>query len=328
MLNSKATNIHSIKINSNKSFRVEVHTKNSHKEVQAELIAQKIRYYTYTFKDDEPLSYIIKGLHHTHTEEEIADELHSLYPELIGNIIKIENYNTPRSVREGKKLNIFLIQFKRVINMKDVLKCNRLLHVCITWEPIKKRDAIQWRNCQRIEHIATNCHLEYRCVQCNMNPPHTYGECPLPKEDNEKENTFCTNCGQHGHPATYRGCNAYLRIKEKIVENSSNRKVLLDFKKNSYNNLVNSASKFSDITKQKKTIRFENNNNDNNRKRIGSPNIDNINLLNRVSENLFVEDFSTTITKLQKLIKTIRNTNNTDEQRYAFIEYAFSSLNA
>ncbi|CAD6212894.1 GSCOCG00011074001-RA-CDS [Cotesia congregata] len=88
-------------------------------------------------------------------------------------------------------------------------------HHIITWEALRKSEIVQCKNCQRFNHTAANCNLEYRCVKCNT--PHGPGECQLKKPDDttDRSNLFCVLCHTNGHAASYKGCTKYKEIKTK-----------------------------------------------------------------------------------------------------------------
>ena len=50
-------------------------------------------------------------------------------------------------------------------------------------------------------------------------------DCPLPKEGNKKEELFCANCGQPGHPSSYKGCNVRLNLVKKIKLNQKQKEL-------------------------------------------------------------------------------------------------------
>lgn len=70
---------------------------------------------------------------------------------------------------------------------------------------------MQCKRCQRFSHAATNCKLDYRCVKCNEN--HGPGDCGITKSIDNQEQLFCILCKAKGHPASYKGCPEYSRLK-------------------------------------------------------------------------------------------------------------------
>ena len=82
-----------------------------------------------------------------------------------------------------------------------------MLYEKVWWEPLRKTGVFQCKNCQRIGHSSTNCHLGYRCVKSKES--HKPGECIVPKENSDRTILFCVNCQSFGHPASYKGCPFY-----------------------------------------------------------------------------------------------------------------------
>ncbi|KAG8237306.1 hypothetical protein J437_LFUL016168 [Ladona fulva] len=63
--------------------------------------------------------------------------------------------------------------------------------------------------CQQFGHVDKACNMNARCVKCGLN--HLSKDCIKPREEAAK----CANCSG-SHPASYRGCPTYQRLKEKI----------------------------------------------------------------------------------------------------------------
>ncbi|KAG8236766.1 hypothetical protein J437_LFUL015831 [Ladona fulva] len=67
----------------------------------------------------------------------------------------------------------------------------------------------QCHRCQQFSHVDKACSMNARCVKSGLN--HLSKDCIKPREEEAK----CANCSG-GHPASYRGCPTYQRLKEKI----------------------------------------------------------------------------------------------------------------
>lgn len=74
-------------------------------------------------------------------------------------------------------------------------------------------------------------------------------------QENEKEKLFCVVCNKYGHPASYKGCEKYKELQQKIRAKRQNLS-----QKRSINNTFNSdnAASFANIVKNNTLI--ENNN--------------------------------------------------------------------
>ncbi|GBN98911.1 hypothetical protein AVEN_58279-1 [Araneus ventricosus] len=62
--------------------------------------------------------------------------------------------------------------------------------------------------CSGYFHAARNRHLKPRCIKCGGE--HTTRECSIKEKIAEPK---CVNCGESGHQAEWRGCNAIPVIK-------------------------------------------------------------------------------------------------------------------
>lgn len=88
-------------------------------------------------------------------------------------------------------------------------------------EKMKKSAAIQCHNCQRFHHTTSQCHFNYRCVQCVT--PHGFGECP--RTNNKALPIGCVNCldsklNHAGHTANdHVNCSLF----KKMVESGGTR---------------------------------------------------------------------------------------------------------
>lgn len=101
------------------------------------------------------------------------------------------------------------------VKANELKAIHGLLYRCIHWEPLRKPEITQCRNCQSFFHSASNCYLPTRCVKCKEN--HEIGKCSLEQlAETEREKLFCVLCNKYGHPASYRGCEKYKELKQKL----------------------------------------------------------------------------------------------------------------
>jgi hypothetical protein len=158
----------------------------------------------------------LKNLSTNENENEIMDYLTKLKIESL-KFVKVSRFSTPKSRKEKRILPLFIVQISPESETNQLYKIEFLNNQRITWEKLRKDDIIQCHRCQRFGHAAPNCHLEYRCVKCKEN--HNPGECKLGKEENNKENEnqpYCVLCKTTGHPASFKGCVEYQKIKLKL----------------------------------------------------------------------------------------------------------------
>ncbi|KAG8237370.1 hypothetical protein J437_LFUL017439 [Ladona fulva] len=78
----------------------------------------------------------------------------------------------------------------------------------------------QCHRCQLFGHTDKACHMPPRCVKCGGN--HLTADCK--KEDGEA--VVCANC-KGGHPASYRGCPVYAKLKQRLndLKNKAQSKI-------------------------------------------------------------------------------------------------------
>lgn len=120
-------------------------------------------------------------------------------------ILSVTNFNFDK---ENAEKHHHLVQLSSDSPTSDLLKVKSLAYQWIRWERLRKPLLYQCRRCQRIGHSGKNCHLEFRCVKCAE--PHGPGKCPI-ETTSGKEALKCSNCGQTGHPTSYRGC-PYMKL--------------------------------------------------------------------------------------------------------------------
>ena len=190
-----------------------------YKAISEMLLANKTQYYTFTPKDLKPKSILIKGIKGNFSLDDIKQELIDLnLPEVeITNLTKlIYNKTNPESYH-------YLLQLSTNSKTKELFKIKTLAYQSVRWEHMRKPSIFQCRKCQRLGHASKNCFLQYRCVKCASS--HEPGSCSITNE-NSKQQLKCANCGQEGHPASYKGC-PYIKFahqqicKEKASKNQA-----------------------------------------------------------------------------------------------------------
>uniref|UniRef100_A0ABD2XDF9 Transposable element P transposase-like GTP-binding insertion domain-containing protein n=1 Tax=Trichogramma kaykai TaxID=54128 RepID=A0ABD2XDF9_9HYME len=130
-----------------------------------------------------------KGLHDQMSTKDVLTELNKLALENV-YIKKISEF--AGKPRNGKT---FLLQLTPDSNLRALFNTKYIAHQVIKWETLKKSEPPQCRRCQRIDHVAANCHMKYRCVKCTKD--RGPGQCKV-NSDN-KEDLQCILCGKTGH---------------------------------------------------------------------------------------------------------------------------------
>lgn len=185
-----------------------------YKIVRGYLQKTEIKFFSYTPKELKTKTFLLKGLNANTDCNEICDEL-NLYQNDQLKIIKVTQFSTKNSAQKNVLLPIFMVQISPESNVKELKAIKTLLYHCITWDTLRKPEISQCRNCQSLFHSAANCNLPPKCVKCSES--HKTKDCPIPKETPmDKEKLFCVLCKKYGHPASYKGCEVYKQLLEKI----------------------------------------------------------------------------------------------------------------
>lgn len=115
----------------------------------------------------------------------------------------------------------FIVTISNSSTVKNLYAIKYLLYRSVKWEKIHRDGPIMCYRCQRTDHTAGNCNMDFRCVKCSE--PHLPGECKIKSGESSKENLYCVRCKKNGHPASYRGCPVLqehlTKIRERINKN-------------------------------------------------------------------------------------------------------------
>lgn len=188
----------------------------SYVRVKTLLEKTNTKFFTYTPKCAKVKTFLLKGLGAITNYAEILGELRKRETETL-KFINISPFYTNRSKKEGHILPIFLVQIGPEGTIRDLRAITGIMHRVIKWESLRKEEIPQCRRCQGFFLSASNCFLEPKCVKCNQS--HELGKCNVSNVDtNERQKLFCVLCKKYGHPASYRGCEAYKKLKQKIKE--------------------------------------------------------------------------------------------------------------
>lgn len=182
--------------------------------VKAYLEKTKTEFFTFTPKSLKTKTYLLKGLSPNLNTEEIYKELCKFNNDHL-KILKVNQFKTKKSIEMGQNLPIYLIQISGESNINELKSIKGLFYRCIRWEPLRKSEIPQCRKCQSFFHSASNCFLSPRCVKCEK--IHNIGECEQEKvAENQREKLYCVLCQQYGHPASFRGCEKYKEMQERL----------------------------------------------------------------------------------------------------------------
>lgn len=223
-------------------------------------------HYTYTPKERKNINFIIRGINNSYSPEEIIDEINSLNLENV-NIVKCSEYKTRDSIRNNRKLDLFMLSLSFGSDIKPLISIKYLLNQRVYFEKIaQNQECVQCHRCQRFGHSANNCSMKPRCLKCLES--HLTTDCDNVKKINKTVVNsvtgitsnemitvpICTNCGKEGHPANYKNCEARLKYIQNLSKrsqlnkiNSANHK---KFQLQSVNNYYKPDISFSDQLKK------------------------------------------------------------------------------
>jgi PAX-interacting protein 1 len=172
----------------------------------------KVNYFTYTPKDEKPVSLMIKNMGEMYEAGEIHAAIIQKYSEIKVLLVRhLRNHN-------------WLVQLQDSESAEQLKKFRGLLGLGIRVEKYKGAKVLQCKNCQRYNHLAINCNMPHRCIKCTGQ--HEPGQCPNPGKGSEELTTIdengitkvvkvapakCCNCGKD-HPANFSGCEYRLKM--------------------------------------------------------------------------------------------------------------------
>lgn len=253
-------------INKNMSY-ITTNNLKDYEAVKSVLKEDNKNYFTYTPKEIKPVSFMLKGIQNTYTLEDVEDALKNIkFDSESTKFSKVFRFSTVKSRKEVRLLNLYVVQFNPSSKVQDIVKIKYLLNQSITWEYQRRNESVQCRRCQRFDHVASNCSMQYRFVKCTNT--HLPGNCPnniaqQPMDTSESTSTdpdrdskpkpSCVNCGQEGHPANYRNCPAYKilvqRKRDRIEEIHREQQKRITANQEQVNNYRKPNITFTDIVK-------------------------------------------------------------------------------
>ncbi|KAL4107090.1 hypothetical protein QTP88_018522 [Uroleucon formosanum] len=194
-------------------LKIQADTPNSYRNIIHYLKETNAQYHTYQPQSDKPLRVVIRNLHPSTPEADIASAIAE-----IGHTVR--NVTNVRHQQTKTPLPLFFVDLDPNDSDSDIFSITSLLHTKIKIEePYKKRQIPQCQNCQSYGHTRTYCAHNPKCVKCGGN--HLSTTCPKSPELPAK----CALC-EGAHPANYKGCTIYkidiALISETHFTNSSN----------------------------------------------------------------------------------------------------------
>lgn len=179
----------------------------------------KTNFYTFTPKSLKNKTVLLKGISADTSVDTILSELQKHERDDL-KFVKVSQFYTSKSKKNGYNLSSFIVQLSADSDIRQLKNIRGILYRCIHWEALRKPEIQQCRKCQGIFHSASNCYRQPRCVKCNQS--HEIGKCSITTvNEHEREKLFCVLCNKFGHPASYRGCEKYKDLQNKVKQRRS-----------------------------------------------------------------------------------------------------------
>lgn len=199
------------------TLSIQTSTIDSYNKIIEALKIEQKEFYTYTPKNMKIKSMVLKGVMGDFSEEDVLNELKNKK----FNNVTITKVTKIKFNRDNKAQHHFLVQISHDSHLSELTKTKNILYQAVRWEHLKKKQIFQCKNCQRLGHASSNCHLKYRCVKCSLS--HEPGKCNITGQIDTQQ-LKCANCGEEGHPASYRGC-PYIKNATKLVNQAKKTKL-------------------------------------------------------------------------------------------------------
>lgn len=259
----------------------------------------EINYFTYTAEEEKCTPLILKGVSPDFDLEDIKNEFSNM--ELLTKIDKI----SPMKGENIKRFNYYILRIKPGVQLGEFLNINYLLNTRVYIEKLNKTGTVQCFRCQSLEHVASNCQMDPKCVKCSEK--HLSFECTLAK-NSPPDTLKCALCGQKGHPASYRGC-------PNVVELIKNKNA---------NKTMNSPKKITKPSFVEENLSFANAlSSGSSQKNTNMSGIKNI--LNKASNELFGCEFNTLRVHFDEFMRTYLGPGDILVKREAMLNFMMSS---
>lgn len=254
---------------------------------------------------------VLKNLDNTFEEEDIREALNNLNISdcKIVDVFKIKT----RASETNNSLNLWLISLSNDSNLKSLYNIRFLLNTRISFEKYINKKVIQCKKCQRFDHIAKNCNMNFKCVKCSDS--HIPGNCPLDNDPEANNKLKCANC-QMSHTANYRGCTKYKDVLKKRIKHTENVISNGNSIINQTNSLVKKNISFAEALKTSSD-------NSTSQKYNNTSSNDDFNFLNKECSSLFNKNFFDLFSEIQEFIPKYNQISNINEKKLFIVQFLF-----
>lgn len=173
-------------------------------QAETEEVQERSHFHTYTPASSKTHGFVLRGLDHKPTIEEVKEALMEEHE------IECENIYEMRATQRPQ----YLVITSSSITLKYLnTTIKYLMSVRVFFEERhNKKRIIQCHRCQVWGHATSNCYRQHRCLKCAENHPTRSCQKPL------SEKAKCANC-RGDHPANATICPVY---KEKLKVRDNN----------------------------------------------------------------------------------------------------------
>jgi hypothetical protein len=177
-------------------------TPDDYRKIVRGLTDLNVSFHTFQLKQERAYRVVLKNMHYSTPIEDLKSAI-----EEHGH--KVRNLTNALNRFTKKPLSIFFIDLEPSARNKEIFQIQFLLNAKISFEPpMKRREVVQCKRCQRYGHTKAYCHNTFRCVKCTQE--HDTKDCPKPP----LAPPTCVLCSGE-HPASYKGCPAYKEVRDK-----------------------------------------------------------------------------------------------------------------
>lgn len=197
--------------------KVQVSEITAYMDINNELKAEGIRYFTHDIDELKIKKFVISGLPCT----DISEIENSLTMQKV-NFINIQEVIVKNS-RFDKEC-IYIVSFKaNITNLSELERIKFVNRVSVKWSDHKNKNKgpTQCRNCYMFGHGMRNCHLPKKCIKCGSTN-HSLDSC-----DANDEGIKCANC-KGNHMADFAACESRskfidMRLKFSTKKNNNEK---------------------------------------------------------------------------------------------------------
>lgn len=218
-----------------KNLKIQSSNSDSYRSIIKYLKESKAEYHTFQAQEDKSFRIVVRNLHPSTPTVDIGIAIQE-----IGYTVRSVTNVLHKTTKS--KLPIFFVDLEPAEINLDIFRLNSIINTKIKIEePYKRREIIQYINCQEYGHSKTYCAYPSRCVRCNSNQ--STSACNKTSD----QPPVCVLCGG-AHTANYRGCQVHKNL-QKLHHSKSNSNNKFNQKSNIiYSNIVKGEDVKSDST--------------------------------------------------------------------------------